>query len=85
MDTNPFLIEFKYKGQTLFAEVKPCCQEDNIFYYDIIMENQYQFTITPAAKKEKSLLWKISLKNADNHVDEELIRIIGVEIEKQYL
>jgi hypothetical protein len=35
MDTVPFFIEFDYGGKQELAEVKPCCQADNVFYYDI--------------------------------------------------
>jgi predicted secreted protein len=85
MDTVPFFIEFDYGGKQELAEVKPCCQADNVFYYDIFIRNKYEFTITPNINGETGFGWRISLKNADNHVDEGLIDIIGMEIEKQYL
>jgi hypothetical protein len=80
-DTNPFFIEFSYNNKSELAEVKPCCQQDNMYYYDISIQNKYQFTITPGTNG-KGLSWRISLKNADKQVDEELIKIIGEEIEK---
>lgn len=85
MEREPFFIEFLYKDKPEIAEVKPCCQEDNVFYYDVSIRNQYQFTVTPAADEEKGMAWRISLKNADKQVDRELIDIIGEEIEKYIL
>ena len=82
MDTQPFFIEYMYRDKAELAEVKPCCQEDNLFYYDVSIRNQYQFTITPTSDDEKGMSWKISFKNADKHVDPALIEIIGAEIEK---
>jgi len=84
MDRQPFFIEYLYKDKAELAEVKPCCQEDDVFYYDISIRNQYQFTITPRPDDEKGMAWKISLKNADKHVDPALIEIIGTEIEKHF-
>ncbi len=84
MDTNPFFIEFSYKNKPELAEVKPCCQQDNVYYYDISIRNQYQFTITPGSEGD-DLQWRISLKNADKQVDNELIEIIGEEIEKHLM
>lgn len=85
MDIEPFFIEFSYRNKTQLAEVKPCCQEDNVYYYDIAIRNQYQFTITPGSNNEEEYRWRIALKNADKHVDEELVTIIGQEIDKYYL
>ena len=85
MDTQPFFIEYRYRNEPELAEVKPCCQENNVFYYDILIQNQYQFTITPATDDKRGFYWRISLKNADKQVDEELIDIIGEQIEKHYL
>jgi hypothetical protein len=82
MDRNTFFIEFDYKDNLELAEVKPCCQENNVFYYDIMIKNQYQFTITPSWNDELGMEWKVSLKNADKQVDPQLIEIIGAEIEK---
>ena len=68
----------------MLTEVKPCCQQDDIFYYDIAMKNQYQFTVTPSYNN-KGISWKVSLKNADKQVDPALIELIGSEIEKRML
>lgn len=85
MDTKPFFIEFLYKNASELVEVKPCCQEDHVFYYDISIKNQYQFTVTPAPDEEKGMAWKISLKNADKQVAQEFIDIIGDQIEKHLM
>ena len=80
-----FFIEYLYKNKSELAEVKPCCQRDNVFYYDISIRNTYQFTVTPSPDEEKGMIWKVSLKNADNQVEPELIKIIGNEIEKHFM
>jgi hypothetical protein len=67
------------------VEVRPCCNEENVIYYDIWMENLYQFTITPGLINEEKPGWRIALKNADKAVDNELIQTLGVEIESHYL
>ncbi len=85
MNKKPFFIEYRYKDKSQLAEVKPCCQENNLFYYDVSIKNQYQFTITPSTDEERGVDWKISFKNADKQVDPELIKIIGEEIEKRLL
>lgn len=81
MDTTSFFIEFIYNAKPVLTEVKPCCQENNLFYYDIAIKNQYQFTVSPTFKNE-GITWKVSFKNADKQVDPALIDIIGNEIEK---
>ncbi|MDQ6815364.1 MAG: hypothetical protein M3040_16635 [Bacteroidota bacterium] len=85
METEPFFIEYLDKDNSEIAEVKPCCQENNIYYYDIYIKNQYQFTVTPSPDDEKGMLWKISLKNADKKIEKGLIDTIGQEIEKYFL
>ena len=85
MDTNNFFIEFNYNNSSELAEVKPCCQENNVHYYDIMIRNEYQFTVTPSWNEDLGIEWKISLKNADKQVDPKLIEIIGAEIEKNIL
>lgn len=83
MEAKSFFIEYMYNDKLELAEVKPCCGDDNAYYYDVMIKNQYQFTVTPNFDEEKGLVWKISLKNADKQVDPALIEIIGEEIEKQ--
>lgn len=85
MDAKSFFIEFLYGNKTELAEVKPCCLPNNAFYYDVSIKNSYQFTVTPTADEERGMTWKVSLKNADKHVDSKMIDIIGEEIEKHLL
>lgn len=84
MVTTSFFIEFLYNDELVLAEVKPCCEENSVFYYDIVIKNQYQFTVTPTFE-DKGIIWKVSFKNADKQVDAALIDIIGNEIESQLL
>lgn len=85
MEIQPFFIEFYHNNAAELAEIKPCCQQTNIYYYDVSMRNKYQFTITPTSDEHKGMAWKISFKNADKHVDPELIEAIGGEIEKHIM
>ena len=85
METKRFFIEFLYNDRSELAEVKPCCQVNNVFYYDISIKNQYQFTVTPTHDDEKGMAWRISFKNSDKQVDPGLIDVIGEEIEKYLL
>lgn len=85
METASFFIEYLYKDNSEIAEVKPCCQEDNVLYYDVYIRNEYQFTVTPSADEERGMSWKISLKNADKNIEKEVIDNIGLEIEKHLL
>lgn len=80
-ETTSFFIEYPYKNETQLAEVRTCCEEDNAFYYDILINNQYQFTITQANDEFDNTTWRLALKNADNPVDPELIEIIGKQID----
>lgn len=84
MDTTSFFIEFVYNANTVLTEVKPCCEENKVFYYDIAIKNQYQFTVSPTFKSE-GITWKVSFKNADKQVDPAFIDLIGNEIEKHLL
>lgn len=85
MDLSSFLLEFEHRKQMLFVEVRPCCKEDDVIYYDIWINNLYQYTITPGLINEDKPGWRIALKNADKAVDPDLIQTIGVEIESHYL
>jgi hypothetical protein len=82
MDLEPFFIEFEYDQRPIIAEVKPCCQQDNVIFYDISINNSYQFTITPNTNRYEDHSWRIALVNADKQVDPELIEIMGHHIEK---
>lgn len=81
MEKESFFVEFMYKDKSVLAEVKPCCQEENVFYYDISIKNQYQFTVSPTFE-DKGITWKVSFKNADKQVEPGVIDAIGNEIEK---
>ena len=81
MDSNSFFIEYPYKDETQLAEVKTCCDENDAFYYDILINNQYQFTITQLYDEFNNSTWRLALKNADNDVDPELVQIIGKHID----
>ena len=84
MDIKPFFVEFLYDGEWVLAEIKPCCNEENVFYYDVSINNVFQFTITPGATEEDSS-WKVSLMNADKEADPLLVEAIGEEIDRHYL
>lgn len=84
MQLSNFFVEYEYQGQFEIAEIRPCCQQDNIYYYDVYIDNKYAFTITPASDEDQTLSWKIALKNADNHVDLKLVDILGEQIEKHF-
>ncbi len=77
---TPFYIEYNYKGTSQLAEIKPCCQEDDMFYYDVSINNAYQFTITPSSNNE-GFTWRLALKNADRQVDADLIKLVGEQID----
>jgi hypothetical protein len=81
MDTDSFFIEYPYNEETQLAEVKTCCDENNSFYYDILINNLYQFTITQIHDESGNRIWRLALKNADTPVDPELIQIIGKQID----
>ncbi|HEY0039652.1 MAG TPA: hypothetical protein VGB71_03265 [Flavisolibacter sp.] len=82
METSSYFIEYLYNGRNELAEIKPCCGDDNSYYYDVFIKNQYQFTVTPVFDEKTGLDWRISLKNADKQVDQEVVNLIGMEIEK---
>jgi hypothetical protein len=84
MDLHNFFVEFEYQNEFQLAEVKPCCQENNVYYYDVYIQNKYQFTITPSNSNDDDFLWKIALKNADKHVDPEFVELLGQQIEKHF-
>ena len=43
---EPFQVEFFKDRQRHIALIKPCCKEDNIFYYDVWMNDEFQFSMT---------------------------------------
>lgn len=84
MDLSPFFIEFLHNNELILAEIKPCCNEDNVFYYDVSMNNQFQYTITPGAPSSNDG-WKLALMNADKNADPAIISAIGRQIEAHYV
>ena len=85
MDLSPFLLNVRHRNKFESVEVRPCCKEHDVLYYDIWIDDKYQYTITPGLLHEEKPGWRIALKNADKTVDQELIQSIGVEIESHYL
>ncbi len=84
MENCSFFVEYLYKNNMNLAEIKPCLNEQTIWYYDVLINNNYQFTISPFIHQSKKMIQlKISLKNADTIVDNRLIEIIGREVEKR--
>ena len=83
MDLSPFFIEFLHHNKLVLAEIKPCCNEDDVFYYDVAMNDQFKYTITPGASSNTKG-WKLALMNADNNVDPTIISAIGKQIEAHY-
>lgn len=85
MDLSPFQIKYLHKNEVESLEVRPCCKEDAVIYYDIWSDNKYQFTITPGLINDDKPGWRIALKNADKPVDIDLVQRIGIEIQSHYL
>ncbi len=84
MEIKNFFIEYYNNNEIELAEIKPCCQTDNLYYYDVYVKNAYQFTITPSTDKSDNLSWKIALKNSDKNVEPVLVEMIGEQIEKHF-
>ena len=82
IDLSPFFIEVYHLGKPVTAEIKPCCKENDVMYYDVYLKNSFQFTITPDVNDEAG--WRISLMNADKEIDPELVRLIGEKIEVHF-
>ncbi|TDH28013.1 hypothetical protein EXU57_05995 [Segetibacter sp. 3557_3] len=80
-ELTPFFVEYRYNNGLHIAEVKPCCQEEDIFYYDVSINNEYQFTITPSSKPGDEYSWRLALKNADKPIDPAMIQLIGEQID----
>ena len=84
-DLQSFFIEFYYNEKPMLAEVKPCCQEDNAFYYDISFNNEFQFTVTPNVSLSDGNSWRVALANADKNIDPELANVIGHHIREHLM
>ena len=80
MDTSPFNIYYVHHDVMHAVQVRPCCREDNIVDYAVWDKDKLLFTITKNADTKK---WVIALKNADDEIEDELVQLIGLEIEKK--
>ncbi|HEX2684493.1 MAG TPA: hypothetical protein VHL77_11195 [Ferruginibacter sp.] len=80
MDITPFNIDYLYGGRMRSVEIRPCCREDNVVDYAVWYDGKLYFTITRNAESNK---WVVALKNADDEVGEELVQLIGAQIEKR--
>ena len=81
MDLTPFTVYFQYANRWDSAEIRPCCREDNVVDYAIWQHGKLAFTIT-RVKRDADHQWVIALKNADDEVDNELVQILGAEIDR---
>jgi len=79
MDTTPFKISYQHDGIRQYAEIHPCCKEDNIVDYIVYKEGKLAFTITRNAADNNH--WIVALKNADDIIEEEMLQSIGREID----
>lgn len=85
MDLTPFNLSFSHGNTFQSVQVRPCCREDEVIYYDIWMNNLYQYTITQGLINEDKPGWRVALQNADKVVDQGMVQTIGVEIESHFL
>lgn len=83
-DLQPFFIELNRNGIAEVCEVYPSCKSNTLQYYDVIINKQYHFTITPFTNDDNSISWKTSFKNADKVFDNDLVSFVGNGIEKHY-
>jgi len=79
MDITPYKIGYSHGYKLHTAEVKPCCDKNNVVDYAIYINSRLAFNITRPDPLGK---WIVSLKNVDNPVDDEMVQGIGTEIEK---
>lgn len=79
MDTTPFIIAYNFGNTMHSLEIKPCCNEDNVVDYAVWDNGQLLFTMARNTLMNK---WIIALKNADDSFDEEVLQLIGEQIEK---
>lgn len=80
MDISAFRIYYVYKEVLYSAEIRPCCREDNVLDYAVWNDDQLSFTI---ARHKETNEWVIALKNADDDIEDELVQLIGAEIDKK--
>ena len=82
MKNSSFFIHYLFNNTSHVAEIKVCCNQEDVWYYDVLIENKYQFTMTPSQNDKMEVEWIVSLKNADKMVEKQMIAAIGLEIEK---
>ena len=80
MNTATFLIDFQNDGKSATAEVRPCCNEDNVVDYAILIGGKLAFTITRDLDNKH---WVIAMKNSDDEFSDEMIQAIGAKIANQ--
>lgn len=82
----PFKVELIEHQQRLVAEIKPCCKEDNVFYYDVWMDDEFQFSLTTNndAIYPNHGEWKVAMRNADKNVDPKLVQTLGSAIDHHF-
>ena len=79
MDITPFDVSYLYRDDRRSVQIHPCCREDNVVDYAVWEDGKLLFTITRSRDTKK---WVVALKNADDEIDDELVQLIGAEIEK---
>ena len=80
MDISPFTVYYVYDNVMHTVQIRPCCREDNVVDYAVWEEGKLNFTLTRQAGTNK---WVVALKNADDDIDDELVQLIGAEIDKK--
>ncbi len=82
----PFQVEFVKEQQRILAEIKPCCKEDNVFYYYVWMNDEFQFSLTTNndVMYPNHGEWKVAMRNSDKNVDPELVQTLGSAIEHHF-
>lgn len=80
MDITPYNIHYPGPRGIKQLRVKPCCKEDNVVDYAIYDEDYLMFTI---ARHEDGQRWIVSMKNADEDIDESTVQQIGSAIDQR--
>lgn len=80
MDISPFTVYYVQQDVMDSVKIQPCCREDSVVDYAVWTEGQLAFTITQHAATKK---WVVALKNADDDINDQLVQLIGAEIEKK--
>ena len=79
MDIKPYQIVYRDGHALNAAEIRPCCNEDNVVDYAVYIQNKLAFNITKSADGRGR--WVVSLKNADKYVDDNVVQSIGSAID----